>query len=115
MAQVPSLSEAQRRHLLSLVREAWDAYLPIGEAQDRPFEMGLLLYEMGCYSDALELFNTSGDVYGPQPGTLYNIAACLYRLNDVDRALAAVSASLELDPNFDAARALRLMIEDTRG
>jgi hypothetical protein len=109
--QVPRMTESQRQELHGLVRDVWDNYLPIGDGGDRGFELGTLLYELSFYEDALAMFQHSLGVHGPQSGTLYNIGACYAALRQPARAVTALRESLQLDPNFDIARALLLTTE----
>jgi tetratricopeptide (TPR) repeat protein len=108
---LPSLSCQQRQQLYCIVRDTWDAYLPIGEKADVAFAYGTVLYELGYYGEALEFFHESASLHGLGPSTLYNIGACEMALGHGDRALRAVCQALEQDPGLDEARALRLAIE----
>ena len=112
---VPTLTGAEKQQLASIVRETWDAYLPIGEKVDVAYRFGTLLHELGCYAEALNLFRESAALHGSGACTLYNIGACEMALGRPDRALTAVGQALELEPTLEPARALRLAIESLAG
>ena len=93
------------------VRQTWDAYLPIGEEEDLAFQIGTLLLEMEFYAEALEFLQHSVSLYGAEPGTVYNMAVCCHGLRQTGKSLEYVKQALELDPEFDAARALRIKLQ----
>lgn len=109
-----SLPDEQRQQLRTIVRETWDSYLPIGDHVDRAFQYGTLLYELGYYAEALELFQSSAATHGRTASTMYNIGACEFALRRLDQAWTAVLEALERDPMLESARALRLTIEAVR-
>jgi tetratricopeptide (TPR) repeat protein len=47
---------------------------------DLPFAIGLLLYELEDYEDAIEYFEASLEQHGPDPATEKNIELCEARL-----------------------------------
>lgn len=109
-AHAPSLSEEQKNTLSEAVRNVWDAYFPIGEEQDLAFRAGTLLYEIGFYSEALDFFRRSADLHGVAPGTAYNTALCYYGLRQMETSLEHIELALELDPESDAAKAMRIKL-----
>lgn len=112
---VADASELQKQELSEAVRRAWDTYFPIGEEYDLAFNLGVLLLEMQFYSEALEFFSHSAALYGMEPGTAYNMGVCHYSLRQMEQALAYTTQALELDPDFDAAKALRIKIQSAAG
>jgi hypothetical protein len=106
--QIESIPEMQKQELHDAIVKVWDSYLPIGEENDLAFQLGTLLLELGFYDDALELLRQSVNLYGAAPGTVYNIGVCYYGLDQREQALEYVNQALELDPEFDDAKALRL-------
>jgi tetratricopeptide (TPR) repeat protein len=109
-SHLPELDESQKQELYEAVRRVWDAYLPIGEEDDLAFHIGTLLLEMEFYGEALEFLQHSVDLYGAEPGTAYNMAVCCHGLRRTGKALEYVERALELDAEFDAARALRIKL-----
>jgi tetratricopeptide (TPR) repeat protein len=108
---LPELDESRKRELHAAVLEVWDAYLPIGEEDDLAFQIGTLLLETGLYAEALEFLRRSAELYGAEPGTEYNMAVCCEGLSRTAEATGHVNRALELDPEFDAARALRIRLQ----
>ena len=51
-------------------------------------------------------FQTSMEIYGPDTGTLYNVAACLHGLGEDPAAAAMLRKVLEYDPGNDPARTM---------
>jgi tetratricopeptide (TPR) repeat protein len=108
---LPDLDESQKQELGEAVRMVWDAYLPIGEEEDVAFHLGTLLLEMEFYGEALEFLQHSVALYGAEPGNVYNMAVCCHGLRQTAKALEYVERTLELDPEFDAAKALRIQLQ----
>jgi hypothetical protein len=51
-------------------------HFPIPGEPDLPFALGLLLYELGDYEDAIAYFEASLEQHGPDPATERNIELC---------------------------------------
>jgi len=102
------ISDIQKQELHEAILKVWDSYLPIGEENDLAFQLGTLLLEINYYEEALKLLQQSVDLYGMAPGTAYNLSVCYYSLGQTEKALEYVNQALELDPEFDAAKALRV-------
>ena len=109
-SRLPELDESEKRELQEAVRKVWDAYLPIGEEEDLAFHVGTLLLEMESHGEALEFLQHSVELYGEEPGTVYNMAVCFDGLGQTGKALERVERALELDAEFDAAKALRIKL-----
>jgi tetratricopeptide (TPR) repeat protein len=109
--RVDSLSEAEREALYEAIQQVWDTYYPLGEKRDLAFELGMLLYGMTYYADALDFFQHSLRLYGPDLGTVYNMGMCHYGLGRLEDALAWVDQALELDPAFGPARDMRIRLQ----
>jgi tetratricopeptide (TPR) repeat protein len=97
--------------VLWAVRQAWDMYYPIGERPDLAFAAGLLLNTIRYYPEARRYLTWSLERYGPDADTLFNLALCHHNLRDLPAALACVKRALDLEPNFEEARDLRIRIE----
>ena len=104
-------TEIQKQALYDAILRVWDAYLPIGEDNDLAFQLGAMLLEMDYWSEALTFFGHSIDLYGLEPGTAYNMAVCHFGLRQMEQGLEWVNRALELDPEFDAAKALRIKMQ----
>ncbi len=109
--RLPDAPDVRKRELYEAARRVWDAYLPIGEEEDLAFHVGTLLLEMELYKEALEFLRHSVNLYGAEPGTAYNMAVCYNGLSQTAEALECVTQALELDSEFDAAKALRIRLQ----
>jgi tetratricopeptide (TPR) repeat protein len=109
--RLPDAPDARKQDVYEAARRVWDAYLPIGEEEDLAFHIGTLLLEMEFYKEALEFLQRSVDFYGAEPGTAYNMAVCYDGLSQTEKALECVTQALELDAEFDAAKALRIRLQ----
>jgi Tfp pilus assembly protein PilF len=78
---------------------------------DLPAGLGVLLYTLGDYAQALEYFLRSLELVGMDPRTTFNVALCLNRLDRRSEAVEWLERTLELDPSSDKARA---MLADVR-
>lgn len=90
-----------------LIQQVWNMYYPIGEEQDLAFDMGLLLYQMSQYSDALTFFNLSLYASPPTASVYYNMAACYFKLEDDEQAQEYINLCLLIWPNNPDALALQ--------
>ena len=115
MQYVDSAVGDLRQELYSVVQSVWAQYYPIGERYDIAFHLGLLLYGLQYYREAMQYFQDSIELHGPESGTLYNLGLCYVHLRQIDAALECVNRSLELSPDYDSARALRVTLEDELG
>jgi len=105
------LTGAQKQELHDAVRQVWDYYYPLGEEEeDLGFELGILFLEMKLYREALDFFAESARLYGLEPGTAYNMGLCHYGLREMEAAARSVEQALELDPELDSARLLRVKL-----
>ena len=109
--QVDSLSEAGRQELYAAIQQVWENYYPIGEERDLPFYLGMLLYGMTYYPEALDYFGHSQRLYGPNASSIYNMGMCHYGLRQVEDALSCVNEALKLDPAFEPAKGMRIKIQ----
>ncbi len=105
------LSESERGALAEAIGQVWDTYYPIGEERDLAFCLGMLLYGMSYYRQALDYFGHSTRLYGPDASTAYNMGMCHYGLRQPEAALACVERALELDPAFAPARDMRIRLQ----
>jgi tetratricopeptide (TPR) repeat protein len=92
----------------------WEVYYPIAENRDVACRLGVLLYELGSYAEALCYFNRSLEIYGADPTVTYNMSMCHYELGQMEKALEFINETLLLDPRSKHARAMRIRIEATR-
>jgi hypothetical protein len=89
--------------------ESWEMYYPMGDdsdISDLPAGLGVLLYTLGDYAQALEYFLRSLELVGVDARTTFNIALCLNRLERTPEAIDWLKRTLELDPESEKAAAM---------
>jgi tetratricopeptide (TPR) repeat protein len=63
------------------IYETYDRHYAVPGEGDLPFAIGLLLYEMEDYEDALEFFEASLEQHGSDAATEHNISLCESQLD----------------------------------
>ncbi|MEM9538863.1 MAG: SAM-dependent methyltransferase [Cyanobacteria bacterium P01_E01_bin.42] len=111
MMQVENISVSLRDELHRAIANIWEMYYFIGEEQDLPFHLSMLSYKMGFYEEAIAYLDRSLAFYGDDPGIFYNQAKCYRKLQFRAKALKALDKALELYPQFEEARQLKVEIE----
>jgi tetratricopeptide (TPR) repeat protein len=111
MDGLPVASESTRRELFNTVQRVWEVYFPMSEDDDVASYLGVLLYELGYYAEALNFFLRSKELYGPYAMVFFNMGLCHYGLGRMEQALASVNEALVLDADLEDARTLRTSIE----
>ena len=110
-AKLENLPSFMQEELLWAAQNIWANYYPIGEQRDLPFYLGLLLYNMEYFPEALEYLEHSRQIYGDDPNTLYNMGLCYYRLRQLDRAMDLMEQTLKQNSEFEAAKAMRIKLK----
>lgn len=93
----------ERQEVITAVRKVWEAYYPIGEEWDLPFQIGVLLYRAACFGEALEFFRHSARLHGPDASTSYDMGLCYYMLGQQEYAQAYIDEARRLDPSCEEA------------
>ncbi len=81
LEQVADADAAVQEDLRYALMETYDRHFAVPGDDDLPFAIGLLLYEMEDYEDALEFFEASLEQHGPDAATERNIALCEAQLD----------------------------------
>ena len=110
--RIENVSESEKQEFYRVIQKVWEVYYPLAEDQDLASHLGVLLYEMGYYAEALDLFVRSIALYGPDAMVSYSMGLCHYGLRQMEAALECVNEALALDPDSKDARALRVKIEE---
>ena len=79
--KLPVAEDRFGKALLRGVHATWEQYYPIGETDDVPFGLGVLLFSLQDYAGALEFFERSLHDFGEDPRTTLNLALTLYHLD----------------------------------
>jgi tetratricopeptide (TPR) repeat protein len=111
MDHIDYASESEKQELNRVIQKVWEVYYPLAEDQDVASHLGVLLYEIGYYTEALDLFTRSVELYGPDATVSYNMGLCHYGLREMEAALGCVNEALVLEPAFGDARTLCVKIE----
>ncbi len=104
---LPKAEDRLRQEVLRGIQLAWAQYYPIGESDDLPLGLGMLLFTLERYADALEFFELSLRQSGDDPRTTLNLALTLYRLQRLPETVAWLDRTLELDPANEIALEMR--------
>jgi tetratricopeptide (TPR) repeat protein len=67
---------ATREDIRDALSEVYERHYPVPGEGDLPFALGLILYELGDYAEALDCFEASLERFGPDAATEYNIGLC---------------------------------------
>ncbi|MBV9581701.1 MAG: tetratricopeptide repeat protein, partial [Chloroflexi bacterium] len=106
---LPDISWSGAQDLRLAATESWEMYYPMGDdsdLSDLPAGLGVLLYTIGDYAEALEYFLRSLELVGMDARTTFNVALCLNRLERPAEAIAWLERTLELDPSHAQAPAM---------
>lgn len=76
MPLATAITKPELVQLEAAFQSVWANYYPLGEAYDLAFHMGCLLYELDSFAAAIWYFERSVELYGPDSGTLENMASC---------------------------------------
>ncbi|MEC4805751.1 MAG: SAM-dependent methyltransferase [Jaaginema sp. PMC 1079.18] len=106
--QLEDIPEILYPDIFTAIQHIWDNYFPIQEKPDLAFLLGMVLYNIKYFPEALDYFDQSQQLYGDDSSTLFNMAMCHYRLRQLDLALNYIQKTLTLEPNFEAAKAKRI-------
>ncbi len=104
---MPKAEKRMRDEVLRGVEHAWQQYYPIGESDDLPFGLGVLLYALEHYAEAVGFFELSLRDFGEDPRTTLNLALSLYRLQRLPETLSWLDRTLALDPTNETAQQMR--------
>lgn len=83
---VKEASEAHKQALRQEFNKAWLLYYHLEDTFNLPFEIGIILHQMGFYSDALFYYQHAQSLYGDDMELLYNMAYCAYQQGDFAQA-----------------------------
>ena len=111
MDRIEHATESEKQELYRVIQKVWDAYYPVAEEQDLAYHLGVLLYELDYYDEALDFFSRSHEFYGHDATVAYNMSLCHYGLRQMGEALEQLKKALTLEPDFEDARAMLIEIE----
>jgi hypothetical protein len=77
-----SITFNERKRLRETLLKIWKMYFNINEAHDLAYELGGVFYDLGFYSDALNHFQFSANLFGQKEDIYYNEVLCYYQLRE---------------------------------
>ena len=77
-----NISIKQHSRLRQTIIAVWNRYYSIKEDYDLSYELGGLMYDIGCYNEALEYFKYSSAKFGNKIDVDYNQILCYYQLRE---------------------------------
>jgi tetratricopeptide (TPR) repeat protein len=102
----PQLNSDERAAVKDAIERVWNSYFPMDKEFDMADEIARLLYTMGEYEPALIYFSRSVESFGPNTGSLYNIASCHLMLGQPSLAEPLLMRVLEEHPGHEQASKL---------
>ncbi|HLJ29317.1 MAG TPA: SAM-dependent methyltransferase [Candidatus Angelobacter sp.] len=103
---------AERHDLRDAVLRVWANHYPVRSSENEiAFQCGVILLELRFFDDALSMFKTSQQIFGPSAATSYNLGLCCLGLEKSSEALKFMVEACNLDPAFEPARLSRHKLE----
>jgi len=108
--QLPEIADAEKEAVVEALHRVWDMYYHIGEEDDLAFEIGMILYELDYFAEALAYFQHSIATHDVDIATLFNMAVCALQVGDIQQSTDLIAQILADEPNYDPALKLRQRI-----
>ncbi len=106
LAHLPNATELALFELRLALERAWENFFPMGE--DLPFLLGRFFLGLKRPQDGIRFNQRSVEMFGDNPATYANMGMCFHYAEDPDSALGAFNRALELNPDFEVAKAWRV-------
>lgn len=101
-----------QQSVLNGIERAWRYFFKLEKSQDVPFAIGSILYHMDFDERAIEFYNYSIAIFGPDKDTYFNLALAYQSLEDYDKAQEMINASQKMAPKDAAVADLKKEIEE---
>ncbi len=108
---VRAASPSRRADVVAALDRAWKGHFPIGEERDLAVHLALLLIEMDRFAEAIVYCRRSVEERGPTALGAYARGCCHHARGEHGEALTEARIALDLDADFELARALRIRAE----
>lgn len=103
---------AERYDLRDAVMKTWANHYPVNPSENViAFNCGVILLELRFYEEAMSMFKASQRIFSPSAATSYNLGLCAMGLERTSEALAYMTDTCNLDPNFEPAKQARQKLE----
>jgi tetratricopeptide (TPR) repeat protein len=112
LAHLDGAPEEERRALAETIGRVAERYFHLGEREDLPFQLGLLLLHLGHAEEAAAQLERSLQLYGFDAHTAFNLALCRHAQGRRDQAQELVDQVLSVLPGLAVARALRCELDE---
>src|SRR5712691_184237 len=107
---------AERNDLRNAVMRTWANHYPVNPSENAiAFDCGVILLELRFFDEALAMFKTSQQIFGPSAATSYNLGLCSMGLGRPSEALPFMVEACNLDPQFEPAKLARQKLETEMG
>lgn len=101
-AQLPDASQKVQEELRQAIHAIWDHFYPIQPLEGEfVMNLGVLLFEMKHYAEALALFQRSLVLTGENKTVYHNMAACYLALFNAEAARRCIEKIKELEKDND--------------
>lgn len=95
--QIPKASDTLQEHLSLGIHQTWEQFYPVcPEDGDFVSNLGVLLFEMKRYKEALVYFQRSLEITGEKTTTYQNMAQCYKALDDPEEATRCIQKASAL-------------------
>ncbi len=98
---IQQITVNERRRLKQVLDSTWSTYFTLEEPYDLAFEIGGLLYSLGYYTDALQYFDYSVNIYGHSPDEYYNRILCHYQMREDQKFVSDLRLAKTGFPDFE--------------
>ena len=98
---IKTITIKERRRLAETLNSVWEIYFNINEDFDLSYEIGGIFYDLGYYSEALNYFQYSVDLFGIKADVSYNQALCYYQLRQDKLFFKTLNIIKQLFPDFE--------------
>ena len=103
-------AQVWRRYFAEFASPGANEHTEMDDEPDVASALGMILFALNCFDEAMTLFEHSVEVHGARAATFYNRALCAAQLGQFERALAELDRVLEIDADFSAAHGIRMRI-----
>ena len=111
--QLEDVDDSLRQTIHDEVLQVWARYYYIGEEEDVAFEIGMILYELEYFGEALVFFQQSIKTHDVDNATLFNMAVCSLQIGNVNQSSQLIDRVLSDAPDYTPALDLRERIQTT--